>query len=335
MAFSGNARLGVDFLAEVTHPITNLTTRKEDFMRFRFGDNLKIFLLASLLTACPVFADTSTNLGFTIHWPLQGVSADTSKSRPLLCGDVTATLVENSPQQNALKIVVRMIRPSDEQQRVFWNKTLAYPQYDGWMTAVRVWDDKQQWLWPNLPYLLRATGLQRIERYGGWDPGKNVDNDFAAVLIRAYGADGAELAATVERPLVSAEWYPGDLAPDAETYPSTVAHIARSDAFIVPLPLALQAQRGTFKIWLIYADFFGSSAPRGWPKEREFDGGILKFFTVTWTKKSPGDYAIEMQEDIPPEPTRFDWKRWHDRPTANDIPDARPVLTFDGDGTPR
>ena len=274
---------------------------------------------APLLTACPALADTSTNLCFTIHWPLLATSANTTNSQPLLRGDVTVKLTEKSPQQNALKIVVRIIRPSDENHRTFWNKTLAYPQY-GWMSALRVWDDKQQWLWPNLPYLLRATGLQRIERYGGWDVGKNVDNDFAAVLIRAYGADGAERAATIERPLVSAEWYPDDLPPDTETYPSTIVHIARSDAFTVPLPR--QAQRGTFKIWLIYADFFDSSVPRGWPKEREFDGGILKFFTVTWTKKSPGDYAIEIQEDIPPESTRFDWKRWHDRPTATDNPDA-------------
>ena len=299
-------------------------------MGFQRVCNLTIFLLVSLLMACPAFADTSTNLGFTVHWPLLGPSADTPHSRPLLRGDVTVTLAQKPPQQNALKIVVRMMRPSDEDHRVFWNKTLAYPQY-GWMSALRVWDEKQQWLWPNLPYLLRATGLQRVERYGGWDTGHRVDNDFAAVLIRAYDASGAELAATLAHPLVSAEWYPDGLAPGTETYPSTIAHIARSDEFTVPLPSGqtVQAQRGTLKIWLIYADFFGSSAPRGWPTEREFNGGILKFFTVAWTKKPSGDYAVEIQEDIPPESTRFDWKRWHDRPTANDSPDAPPRLMFE------
>ncbi len=33
-------------------------------------------------------------------------------------------------------------------------------------------------------------GKARFERYGGVDPGKGVDNDFAAVLIRAYDATG-------------------------------------------------------------------------------------------------------------------------------------------------
>jgi len=299
-------------------------------MGFQPVCNLKTFLPVLFLTVCPVFADTVTNLGFAIHWPLQAPSADTPQSRPLLRGDVTVTLAKKSLQQDALKIVMRVIRPSDEDQRLLWNKALAYPQHS-WMAAVRVWDEKQQWLWPNLPYLLRATGLQRVERYGGWDTGKNVDNDFAAVLMRAYGSDGAELTATAERPLVSGEWYPDDLAPGTETYPSTVVHVARSDTFTIPIRKdpAMHAQRGSLKIWLIYADFFGSPVPRGWPKEREFDGGILKFFTVAWTKQALGGYAIEIHEDIPPAPTRFDWQHWHDRPTANDDPDASPRLMFE------
>lgn len=288
----------------------------------------RLFLLVSLVSACPALADTSTNLAFTIHWPLQGPSTNATQQRPLLRGDVTVIRAGAPPKQDALNITVRMIRPSDEQQRVFWNKTLAYTQY-GWMSDLRFWDGQQQWLWPNLPYLLRATGLQRVERYGGWDVGHNVDNDFAAVLIRAYGADGAELAATAERPLVSAEWYPDGLAPDAEPDRHTVVHIARSDTFTIP---TVQAQRGALKIWLIYADFFGSPAPRGWPKEREFDGGILKFFTLAWEQKPSGDYTLALQEDIPPESTRFDWERWHDRPTALDAPDATPRLTFDAAG---
>jgi hypothetical protein len=193
------------------------------------------------------------------------------------------------------------------------------------MARVRVWDDNRQWLWPNLPYLLRATGIQRLDRYGGWDPGKNVDNDFAALLIRAYDASGAELAATAKHPLVSAEWHPDDLAPNAEPNRYTIVHVARSDEFLIPL----KTQSGTLKIWLIYADFFGSPVPRSWPKEREFSGGILKFFSVTWSKQSQQGYAVKIKESIPPESTRFDWKRWHDCQTANDIPDAPPVLTFD------
>ena len=284
---------------------------------------LRVLLLA---TACPAFAGTVTNLAFSVHWPLQELSATVSKGRPLLKGDVTVRLAEKQSQQDALKIVVRMIRPSDEQHRAFWNMKLAYPEHSAWMPAVRVWDEKKQWLWPNLPYLLRATGLQRLERYGGWDAGHHVDNDFAAVLIRAYDASGTESAVTAEHPLVSGEWYPDDLAPDIEPDRYTIAHIARSDEFAIPL----LTQRGALRIWLIYADFFGASVPRSWPKAREFDGGILKFFTVTWSKDPQGGYAIGIQEGIPPESTRFDWQRWHDRPTANDIPDAPPRLTVEG-----
>jgi len=285
-----------------------------------------IFLHTLLLVmACPAFADTVTNLGFAIHWPLREPSTPPSKDRPLLHGEVSAKLAG----QDTLNIVVRITRPSNEQQRIFWNTTLAYPQHNDWMSAVRVWDNNQQWLWPNLPYLFRISGLQRIDRYGGWDPGHRVDNDFAAVLIRAYGASGEELPATAERPLVSAEWYPDDIAPNTEPDIHTVVHAARSDMFTIPL----QAERGTLGVWLIYADFFGSPVPRNWPKAREFDGGILKFFIVTWTKYPQQGYAIQIEERLPPGPTRFDWKRWIDRPTANDIPDAPPRLSF-GENAP-
>ena len=57
------------------------------------------------------------------------------------------------------------------------------------MKAVRVWDARNQWLWPNLAYLLKLSGLERVERYGGVDPEKGVDNDFSALLIRKIAWD--------------------------------------------------------------------------------------------------------------------------------------------------
>lgn len=53
-----------------------------------------------------------------------------------------------------------------------------------------------------------------LERYDGVDPGKGVDNDFAAVLIRSledclFETDNSERADST-RPLVSAEWHPVD-----------------------------------------------------------------------------------------------------------------------------
>ena len=96
-----------------------------------------------------------------------------------------------------------------------------------------LWDVDEKWLWPNLPYLLRVRGQNRIERYGGVDPGKDEDNDFAAVLIRAYDATGeVEKAATKLAPLVSAEWYPVGVE-DVDR--QTIVHAARSDDFILPL----------------------------------------------------------------------------------------------------
>ena len=50
-------------------------------------------------------------------------------------------------------------------------RSWRFPQYD-WMQYVRVWDADHRWLWPNLPYLLRLHGIERVERYGGIDPGE-------------------------------------------------------------------------------------------------------------------------------------------------------------------
>ena len=284
--------------------------------------NLRPCILFLAMT-CAASAGTVTNLGFTIHWPLQATSAGTAK-RPLLTGDVTARLTEEPSGQVTLKTALRLTRPPDEQHRAHWNATLAYPQY-GWMESVRVWDKDRQWLWPNLPLLLRATGTQGADRYGGWDAGHHVDNDFAAVLIRAYDADGKESPATAEHPLVTGQWHPDVPDPDTAHGYNSVVHAARSDEFTVPL----QTQRGTLNVWLIYADFLRSPPPPNWPKESEFNGGTLKFFTLTWATHPQHGHTLTLQEAPPPEPTRFDWKRWHDRPTALDLPDAPPRLTLE------
>jgi hypothetical protein len=172
------------------------------------------------------------------------------------------------------------------------------------MRYVRVWDTNNQWLWPNLPYLLRLYGRERIERYGGWDPGKNVDNDFAAVLIRKYDASGTELPETQRRPLVSAEWHPVGLK---ATDKLSIVHSARSDLFTVHLED--KARAGRIFVWLVYGDFLGAPVPRDWPKEPEHDGGILAFFQIEWKHGEQG-YTIEAKQQIPRSSTGFDWRRW-------------------------
>ena len=140
------------------------------------------------------------------------------------------------------------------------------------MSRVRVWDDQKNWLWPNLPFLLRAHGEERTERYGGTDPSRGVDNDYAGLLIRAYDATGMEFATTTELPLVSAEWHP---VPMRDMKSTTIVHRARSDT----MKVELHAPAGRLDVWLIYADFLGTSASSRWPREPEDAGrnsGLLQ-----------------------------------------------------------
>ena len=183
------------------------------------------------------------------------------------------------------------------------------------MRRLRVWDVDEKWLWPNLSYLLRVHGKNRIERYGGVDPGKGVDNDFAAVLIRAYDATGeVEKPTTNPAPLVSAEWYPvGPKDVDRQT----IVHAARSDEFILPFNSSHGIQQGRFKVWLIYADFMGAPTPSTWPKEMEWRGGILAYFEIDWNVDSSGECQLSTQQRTPARDTGFDWATWVEPPDAD------------------
>ncbi|OGV64516.1 MAG: hypothetical protein A2283_20820 [Lentisphaerae bacterium RIFOXYA12_FULL_48_11] len=283
------------------------------------------FVSVFLSGVCSSYAANTTNIAFTIDWPLQVASAKQDEQKlSLLHGETKVKLIELKNGKQALKIVVAVTRPSNERQRTFWNSTLAYPQYN-WMSAVRVWDAEKKWLWPNLTYLLRPFGTQRIDRYGGWDPGKKIDNDFAAVLIRKYDSAGIqESSNTSTNPLISAEWYAEGMTNVEAT---TVVHEARSDEFSVTLCNSNQAQSGQIRVWIIYADFFGTSVPKGWPKEQEFNGGILKFFKIDWSNRPKHGCTLKIKEDIPPQGTRFDWKYWLNRMTEDSEVEATPRLS--------
>lgn len=264
---------------------------------------------------------------FRVAWPLQITSKEYAKTKlSLLHGEISSRLAELGDSKQALKIGITIERPSSEEQRRFWNSSLAYPQYS-WMSTVRVWDGNQQWLWPNLTYLLRPFGTQKIDRYGGWDPGKQVDNDFAAVLIRTFDTAGClESSTTQTNPLVSAEWHAVGQA-DADAY--TVVHKAISDEFTVTLCDRQTPSSGQIRVWLIYADFLGSPVPPGWPKDPEFNGGILKYFRIDWTSTPVQGCTYELREETPPTSTHFDWKRWLNRKSEDAEPEARARL---GDG---
>jgi hypothetical protein len=180
------------------------------------------------------------------------------------------------------------------------------------MAKVRVWDRDQKWLWPNLPYLLRAHGKERVERYGGVDPGKGIDNDFAAVLIRplqqvSSGTKKLEPSPSAQ-PLVSAEWYPADVQ---HVNKNSVVHVARSDEFRVRLRSENhQLRSARLGIWLIYADFLGARMPRDWPSKGEYDGGILAYFEVSWQASPVSELRFDIKHLVPATDTGFDWELW-------------------------
>jgi hypothetical protein len=259
---------------------------------------------------------TETNrLEFGVFWPPKAPSeSPASGARPLLQGCMIVRPEHLSDGTLLVHLRILLSRPSDEAGREFWNSQLAFPEYD-WMRYVRVWDKDNRWLWPNLPYLLRLHGIERVERYGGVDPGKGVDNDFAAVLIRKYDESGEhEDQATARGPLVAAEWYPVGVS--GEVNKQTIVHTAQSDEFTLHLAGPDAPPRGLVTVWLMYADFMGARLPEAWPKAPEFAGGILAYFELHWDPKSRDGREISLRQLVPKRSTSFDWEQWAPRTRA-------------------
>jgi len=255
-----------------------------------------------------------TTHGFSIHWPPIPPEAETAAGiPPLLRGDVSLRESSSPDKSRALEISLTIRRPSSEEERKFWNSRLAFADVP-WMNEVRVWDSEMKWQWPNLPYLLRRHGEERVERYGGIDPGKFVDNDFAAVLVRKFDAEGkVESQETLTAPLVSAEWR-GNAQPETDIY--TLVHVATSDIFSVQVGDDDEHTTGMLKLWLIYADFLDSRPPSSWPEEREWDGGILAYCEIVWDKLPGESCHGTVRFRTPPTATGFEWAKWSTDPTA-------------------
>lgn len=248
------------------------------------------------------------SIDFDIFWPPHNPSLpDQRRRRPILNGAIKTRVVVPSEEPAFAEVSVTLTRPRDEMSREFWNNRLAFPEHE-WMSQVRVWDANKRWLWPNLPYLLRLPGQERVERYGGVDPGKGVDNDFAAVLIRSYDAEGNETSVTCETPFVSAEWHPGDVRGAVDGH--TVVQVARSDEFRIPVGDGRRGSAGKLEVWLIYADFMGFDPPSSWPKEPEYAGGALAWFEIEWRREADGTWHMRTRSAAPPGNTGFDWARW-------------------------
>lgn len=245
---------------------------------------------------------------FNVYWPPRDPQENPPASaKPLLRGSLALDAKQTPDGGAEVRLVVTITRPSEETDRQFWNSELAFADI-AWMDEVRVWDADEKWLWPNLPYLLRLPGQERVERYGGTDPGKHVDNDFAAVLIREYDAHGqAEALETKDAPLVSAEWHAEGMS---KTDLQTIVHIAKSDPFLLHLGGDNRLARGQVRVWLIYADFLGARPPRTWPKEREWAGGILAYFEIDWERLLGHGCRVVVRQKRPEEGTRFKWAEW-------------------------
>jgi hypothetical protein len=251
---------------------------------------------------------------FGIHWPPIVPNVDRNQAKlPLLRGDVSIKESTATDKSHALEIVLTISRSSNEVERKFWNSQLSFSDVP-WMDDVRVWDSDMQWQWPNLPYLLRRHGKERIERYGGVDPSKLIDNDFAAVLIRKFNLDGTvESKDTLNSPLVSAVWR-GNV--DGPNDIQTVVHVAKSELFTVHVGASDEHENGMLKLWLIYADFLGSNPPRSWPKEQEWAGGILTYCEIVWDKQSGESFQGTVHFLKPSTSTGFDWEKWSEDPSA-------------------
>ena len=250
----------------------------------------------------PLTLDTvedARSTAFRVDWPPVDPSrVRDDRSPPLLSGELVANTGRLS-DESAVSLRIELTRASADDDRLRWNRDLKFPEYD-WMSRVRTWDRNEKWLWPNLPYLLRANGIEREQRYGGVDPGKGVDNDFAAIVVKSSGAslDIAEL--------VTAEWHPpqGDFVDKR-----SVVHRAISDDLVWSIPDS--SDNGTLNIWLIYADFLDYSPPSAWPSEPEFDGGILSYFSLEWRRLDDGRIEIFQCENTSPHAsTGVEWEEW-------------------------
>ncbi len=237
---------------------------------------------------------------FRVDWPPKNPADHRAlRSPPLLAGWVMLTTgaLSSHPQIN---VRIKLTRADGESDRVRWNRDLKFPEYD-WMSRVRTWDADEQWLWPNLPFLLKAHGVEREQRYGGIDPGKGIDNDFAAVVVRPLDANANE------PPLITADWHPsnGELVDK-----HSVVHSALSGDLQWSIPES--KNRGELGIWLIYADFLNFQPPESWPTEPEYDGGILAYFDVKWRRVDSKKNAeiITCEHVVPQRSTGVDWRRW-------------------------
>ena len=279
----------------------------------------------------PIRISATGAVDFDINWPPTSLAPRKPSMRSLLTGQLL--LRGDASQKTDPKMIITLVltRPhATDADRKFWNSETAFKQYKHWMPYIHGRDaNGTEWLWPNLAHLFKLHGTDRVERYGGWDRGHKVDNDFGGVLIRKYNASGDIETA---QPLVSSNWRAAD-ADDANR--SDVVHSAESDSFTLHPEDSARPYSGLARVWFIYGDFMTWRAPwkyatgpmKGRPLKKEHAGGIISQFRIAWKYAPDRPFEFTVTPETPREDTGFDWPGWIARKAEWDTPKARPRLT--------
>lgn len=278
----------------------------------------------------PVRISGSGAVDFDINWPPRPLEPRKPSRRSLLTGQLIVRGDTSQKTGPRITVAIVLTRPHrTDADREHWNAHTDFERYKHWMPYVRGRDAHgAEWLWPNLAHLFKIHGADRIQRYGGWDSGNRVDNDFGGVLIRKLDHQGAQ---TTERALVSADWRPANADKDSMF---NVTHTARSDTFTIG-PEKTAPSAGQARVWLVYGDFMTSRAPwtyasgpmKGHRLKKEHDGGILLQFRIKWTRAPDSPLEFTITRETPGDDTGFDWRKWISRKAKWDTPKAKPTLT--------
>jgi hypothetical protein len=279
-------------------------------------------------TPKPVRISAAGTVDFDINWPPRALAPRKPSRRSLLNAQLFLRGDPSQANDPKMTVTLTITRPhASNADRRYWNASTAFEQYKHWMPYVRGRDASgKQWLWPNLSYLFKLHGTDRVERYGGWDPGHKVDNDFGAVLIRKLTNSGQP---ETEPPLVSADWH-GD-----DAVGSHVVHIARSDTFTLHVDNPAEPSSGQARVCFIYGDFmdwrppwkYASGPMKNRPLKMEHSGGIIAQFRIDWTYAPKAPFEFTVTQETPHSDTGFNWKKWIARRAKWARPQARPKLT--------
>ena len=275
----------------------------------------------------PTRISAAGSVDFDINWPPTSLAPRKRTRRSLLTGRLLLRGDMSRKTDPKMTITLILTRPhAINADRKYWNAMTTFEQYKHWMPYVTGRDaDGAEWLWPNLPHLFRLHGTDRVERYGGWDKGHKVDNDFGAVLIRKLDASTP--------PLVSAAWRPVGVK---DTIRSDVVHSAESDTFMLRPDNPAKPCSGLVRVWFVYGDFMTWRAPwkyasgpmKNRPLKKEYAGGIIAQFRIAWRRCAPSrPFVFTVIQETPTDDTHFDWKRWIARKAKWDTPKASPRLT--------